>query len=319
MRSRLRRRALALALVLTASACVAGSGAPLPKSPTGVWSSPPASSQASQLRGFENIQHVIFIVQENRSFDSYFGTFPGADGIPARNGRFTVCVPDPVTGICAPPYHESALVNIGGPHSVDYAVTDVNGGKMDGFIQAAIDSPFACPETRAEVDCLGTLGPQRQPDVMGYHDAREIPNYWTWAARFGLQDRMFAPSDSWTLPSHLFLVSGWSAWCTDAHDPMSCRSDLDQIDSLTNQKKGRHPSTWAWTDITYLLDRAHVSWGYYPREECQRQPCRVAGWTPAQNPLPAFTDVHESRDLDHFHTHQDFLSSLRDGTLPTVS
>ncbi len=36
------------------------------------------------VRGIEQIEHVIFVVQENRSFDEIFGTFPGADGIPRR-------------------------------------------------------------------------------------------------------------------------------------------------------------------------------------------------------------------------------------------
>ena len=46
-------------------------------------------------RGIHRIRHVVVIMQENRSFDSYFGTFPGAHGLPAEDGRFTVCVPDP--------------------------------------------------------------------------------------------------------------------------------------------------------------------------------------------------------------------------------
>ena len=37
-------------------------------------------------RGVHKIRHVIVIMQENRSFDSYFGTFPGADGIPMKDG-----------------------------------------------------------------------------------------------------------------------------------------------------------------------------------------------------------------------------------------
>jgi len=49
---------------------------------------------------------------------------------------------------------------------------------------------------------------------LSYKTAREIPNYWTYARKFVLQDRMFAPADSWTLPAHLFLVSGWSAVCS---------------------------------------------------------------------------------------------------------
>ncbi len=51
---------------------------------------------AAQPAGIHKIRHVVVIMQENRSFDSYFGTFPGADGIPAG-----VCVPDPLTRTAA--------------------------------------------------------------------------------------------------------------------------------------------------------------------------------------------------------------------------
>jgi phospholipase C len=259
-------------------------------------------------------------VQENRSFDHYFGTFPGADGIPTKNGRFAVCVPDPVTGICARPYHEDSLVNVGGPHSSPYAVGDVNGGRMDGFIEQLDRSPIPCGDDRSSDFCRSTLGPQGQPDVMSYHDEREIGNYWTWAKRFALQDRMFGPTDSWTLPAHLFLVSAWSATCSDPRDPMSCESDTELTHALDNQRHGAHPATYAWTDITYLLDEAGVSWGYYPSEElCTNPPCPRSGITPAQNPLPAFTTVQEHHNLDNIQTHEDFLEALDDGTLPTVS
>ena len=53
--------------------------------------------------GIHKIKHIVIIMQENRSFDSYFGTFPGADGIPATNGVPTVCVNDPQTGQCVHP------------------------------------------------------------------------------------------------------------------------------------------------------------------------------------------------------------------------
>ncbi|HEX6844321.1 MAG TPA: alkaline phosphatase family protein, partial [Actinomycetota bacterium] len=309
------------AVALLAAACTAT---------TSTTTSPPATSTPTATgdptpspaveRGFETIEHVIFIVQENRSFDHYFGTFPGADGIPAEDGRFTVCIPDPVLDRCAGPYHAPGLVQIGGPHSSDYARTDVNGGRMDGFIRALLDSPFPCAADRSDPACDEYLGPRRQPDVLSYHDAREIPNYWTWAEAFVLQDRMFGPTDSWTLPAHLFLVSGWAASCEDPYDPMSCRSDTDLDDAIVGLE-GKPQPLWAWTDITYLLDREGVSWAYYPREACRltRPPCVSAGWAPAQNPLPYFTDVHENDQLDRFFTHQRFLRDVRTGTLPTVS
>src|SRR5579885_452685 len=79
------------------------------------------------------IKHVIVIMQENRSFDTYFGTFPGADGIPMKNGVPTVCVPQ-ASGPCVRPYRDTQDRNRGGPHNFGAAKTDINGGKMDGFL-----------------------------------------------------------------------------------------------------------------------------------------------------------------------------------------
>jgi len=111
-------------------------------------------------KGIDKIDHLIFIVQENRSFDSYFGTYPGADGIPAKNGKFTVCVPDPVLGHCDTPWHNSALKGDGGPHAQPDAIQDINGGKMDGFVQSVIDSPNVCANNRYGAGCpVSYVGP----------------------------------------------------------------------------------------------------------------------------------------------------------------
>src|SRR5207248_3361242 len=84
--------------------------------------------------GIHKIKHVIIVMQENRSFDTYFGTYPGAAGISMRNGVPAVCVPKPGGG-CTRPYHLIADVNSGGPHGVADAIADVDGGRMDGFIR----------------------------------------------------------------------------------------------------------------------------------------------------------------------------------------
>ena len=171
--------------------------------------------------GIHKIKHVIVIQQENRSFDSYFGTFPGADGLPMKNGKPTVCVNDPATGSCVAPYVDHADVNGGGPHSAVNATADVNGGKMDGFIGQAESGRKGClvPQDPA---CTNSS----EPDVMGYHTKSDIPNYWTYAKDFVLQDHMFEPNASWSLPSHLFLVSEWSAYCTQHDNPASCVNAL---------------------------------------------------------------------------------------------
>ena len=57
-----------------------------------------------------NLDHLIFIVQENRSFGHYFGTYPGADGIPMDDrGQPTVCSQDPVLGECVPLIQQMSL------------------------------------------------------------------------------------------------------------------------------------------------------------------------------------------------------------------
>jgi phospholipase C len=141
------------------------------------------------------------IMQENRSFDSYFGTYPGADGIPPG-----VQVYDPLTGQYVSPYHTDADKTVGGPHQYDNAVADINGGAMNGFLS----------QFRSASDFAGLT-----PDVMAYWDNREIPNYWAYASNFVLQDHMFTPVLGWSKPSHLYWVSGWSATCTDPTNPFS--------------------------------------------------------------------------------------------------
>ena len=168
----------------------------------------------------QKIKHVVIIMQENRSFDSYFGTFPGANGIPMQKGAPTVCVNDPQTGQCVKPYHDTNDVNGGGPHGQADATADINGGKMDGFIsQAQKTAGKGCGNNP---ECTQT----KADDVMGYHTDQEIPNYWAYAKNFVLQDNMFQPNASWSLPEHLYLVSEWSAKCSQQGNPESCVNAL---------------------------------------------------------------------------------------------
>src|SRR5437764_15378429 len=77
------------------------------------------------------IQHIVIIMQENRSFDTYFGTFPGAEGIPPG-----ICLPNPLKGPggCDAPFHDTADLNYGAPHGNGDAVAAMDNGKMDGFV-----------------------------------------------------------------------------------------------------------------------------------------------------------------------------------------
>jgi phospholipase C len=292
-------------------------------------SMPAASNQPTLLR--DKIKHIIVIMQENRSFDTYFGTYPGADGIPMQNGVPTVCVNDPGTKQCVKPYHDAQDTNAGGPHAAASATTDIAGGKMDGFIAAFRQGAKACKSKNPDTPgCVAG----KTPDVMGWHDAREIPNYWAYAQNFVLQDKMFEPNASWSLPAHLFMVSAWSAECTKPGDPTSCKNALDGPSlthkpgaSLAEANAGK--LDYAWTDLTYLLHKANVSWAYYLSEGsepdcaddamlCQTKPQNknVPGiW----NPLPAFDTVKQDGQLANIQTVDKFLAAAKDGTLPAVS
>ena len=109
---RLRASLLALATVV-AAACSPSSSptSPTASAPTSSAGVTPSSSTAQPPPpGLETIDHLIFIVQENRSFDHYFGTFPGADGIPIAHGRPTACIPDPALGHCSRPVPRLAAI-----------------------------------------------------------------------------------------------------------------------------------------------------------------------------------------------------------------
>jgi phospholipase C len=268
----------------------------------------------------DKIKHIVVILQENRSFDHYFGTYPGADGIPMQNGVPSVCVTDPKTRDCVKPYHDTRDINAGGPHAANSATADIDGGRMDGFITTFRSAQKACKNP----DTPGCVNGE-SPDVMGWHDAREIPNYWAYAQNFVLQDRMFEPNASWSLPAHLFLVSEWSAYCTRNGDASSCKNALDGPPSKLNTAK----NDYAWTDLTYLLHKANVSWAYYLSEgnepdcaddamlcEAKPQSRNVPGiW----NPLPAFDTVKEDRQEGNIQTVDKYFTAAKNGTLPAVS
>jgi phospholipase C len=281
--------------------------------------------------GIMNIDHVIVVVQENRSFDEYFGTFPGAEGLPRdADGRFTTCVPDPEAGRCYPPYHDPDLFDEGGPHGLVASRITVNSGAMDGSIRALQAIGNGCDKNADAYPCVHShQGPQGQPDVMGFHTARELPNYWAYARRYTLQDHLFAPSDSWTLPSHLFLVSAWSASCPDLNDVMSCRSDLEHpgANAADNGKMwipaDGAPRPYLWADITWLLNVHHVSWAYYVGPgTCVLPPCDgLSGpaTAPVQNPLPGFTTVEQTNTFANVQSNRNYFDAAADGTLPSVS
>ncbi|MEP7059899.1 MAG: alkaline phosphatase family protein [Actinomycetota bacterium] len=287
-----------------------------------------SKSHAADATGIFKLDHLIFIVQENRSFDHYFGTYPHVKGFPTNSaGHITTCIPNPYLGHCSTPYHTASIWQLGGPHGHAQALADIAHGHMNGFIGQLPNISNKCWVHPKQQACKAYVGPQGQPDVMSYVTRREIPNYWAYAKHYVLQDHMFESVDSWTLPSHLYLVSGWAAHCSSPHDPMSCKSNVAFEGGDLKWKYG-HPPIYAWTSIMELMDQAGVKWRQYvgdatcfTRENCKPPPNGDRNDTTASshNVVPGFTTVVKNNDLGQIQTHTDYLNDAKAGTLPAVS
>ena len=196
---------------------------------------------------------------------------------------------------------------------------------MDGFVQQAETARKGCFDVNNPA-CSNTA----VPDVMGYHDQREIPNYWAYAEHFVLQDHMFQPNRSWSLPQHLFMVSEWSARCATPGDALSCTNALQSPDMPPDFNHTGTVPDYAWTDLTYMLHAHAVSWGYYVfaggEPDCVDD-ASVACSAPSQNaqtpgiwnPLPYFDTVRADGQLGNVQSLSSFYAAAAAGTLPSVS
>ena len=249
--------------------------------------------------GLEKIQHFVFIMQENRSLDEYFGTYPGAEGLLPG-----VCLPNPAGGACVPQYHDTSLVNDGGPHNYVNSVGCIDGGKMDGFLINA-GGGFA---TGACTGAGNENCPVADPiNVMGWHDYNEIPNYWAYAQLYTLQDRLFNSVTSYSLPAHLYMLAAQSG-------------------GWIGQPGVAEPKSFNFPAIVDLLAVSGVTWKYYvgtgasPGEsdgdDTPLAPHVFGLW----NPLPNFPSVSGNPDQWNRLVDTSVLTTdLQNGTLPQVS
>jgi phospholipase C len=295
-----------------------------------------AQAQTSMVPGKKKnttpIQHVIVIMQENRSFDNYFGTFPGANGIPPGT-----CIPlnpaDPGQG-CVVPFHDQHDVNAGGPHGAKFSQFDADDGiktyKMDGFVYAQTpDLAHLCKDADGikpprQKGCSAFVPGGERHDVVGYHTDAELPNYWAYAKNFVLQDNMFEGMRGWSLAAHLDLTSEWSAECTNPLDVSTCVSN-----PVGYAPKGTQV-VYPWVNLFQLLDLNNVSWKYYlangeePDCDDDEMTCdpqiQNNGANSLWNPAPGFAYV-EAQGPAYLAEHNPSLDpvDIKNGTLPAVS
>ncbi len=249
--------------------------------------------------GLEKIEHFVFIMQENRSFDHYFGTYPGADGIPAG-----VALKDPHDGTLVAPYHSSNDVDFDAPHDRSNALACINGGKMDGFMTEAWK--------RYVLSVTPSLEPGYNPkEVMSYHDYREIPNYWNYAHLYVLQDQMFSSVAAYSLPVHLYMLAAQSGGYMGEQQPYPQRFDFPEITQLLQSGK----ITWKYY-ITSGNETDQEGHAISTEKEQKENPKKYTLW----NPLPAFPKVWKDlTQRDCLVDTAQFYKDAKSGNLPQVS
>jgi phospholipase C len=202
------------------------------------------SPTSSTLTGTDPIQHIVILIKENRTFDNYFGRFPGADG--ATTGTLS-------TGKQIPLMHtpDHTLIDIA--HHGDAATVAVNNGRMNGF------------------DLLPGAVQNGEDIALSQLHQEDIPNYWQYASTYTLADHFFSTINGPSYPNHLVTVIGASHNAVDnpvlnTYHSWGCDAGpytkVDSVDPAT----GRHYFTKPCFDATTLpdeLQKAGVSWKYY--------------------------------------------------------
>jgi len=245
-----------------------------------------ADGAAAEPERTTPIEHFIVLMQENHSFDNYFGTYPGADGIPAGT-----CMPvepaNPSSG-CVRPFHIGDNdVQMSDPdHSRNTYRLQYNGGKMDGFVHSLN---------------------QRNQDgrlTMGFYDDRDIPYYWNLADEYVLFDRFFTSASRGSFTNHVFWVSGAPGNERDAEEGLG---DLPTIfDSL--QERG---ISWKFYVQNYDPGITYRTADYYPPNRASQ-----VIWVPLLN-YPRFIDDPELSS--HIVDLDEYFEDLQNGTLPAVA
>jgi phospholipase C len=230
------------------------------------------------------IEHFVVLMQENHSFDNYFGTFPGADGIPrdtcmplpGRASRSHCVRPFRLGGRTVPDLPHDAVT-----HRIQYAR-----GAMDGFVRGA-----SARRQRPE------------PSVMGFYGSRDLPFHWSAAREYVLFDRFFAAAPGGSVANHLY-------WLTGTGGGHGGRIPEEGFGNLLT--------------IFDRLEESGVSWKFYVQDFDPRltiadgsadrstQAVRV--------PLLNFPRVvHDRKLFSHIVDLDEYYEDLERGTLPAVA
>jgi phospholipase C len=249
---------------------------------------PPGSGSAGKIK------HIVFILKENRSFDNYFGTFPGANGATTAKkstGQIITLghTPDPPAHDIGHEWHDAHIA--------------VDAGLMDRF-----DQQFDC-SVNSDSLCLTQL---YQAD---------IPNYWSYAQGFTLADEGFSNVASGSYPAHLDLVAGSNFDAIDnpySSDPGQWGCDARAGTTVPLMDPSSYVVTAGFPCFTAntmgnLADSAGVSWKAYTAINSTQ-----SGYI--YNPFRSFSSIYSGSDWStKVVNYGQFITDAQSGNLPALS
>lgn len=213
-----------------------------------------ASTRAMLLKNLRaHIHHVFVIYQENRSFDSYFGTFPGADNLAtqaARSHGFREY--DPIGKTWITPFPLVAA-DTGDPnHAREVIIAKSDGGRMDKFVSAEEQSLLHRGASDERARQLGLL-------TMAHEDCRTIPFLWYYARQFALYDHIFDAMYGPSTPGNIDLIAaqtGQTQWAQHPEQAATMKPEtpgepvLDDLDPAWGPYSSKAPKVHQY-DQTY--------------------------------------------------------------------
>ncbi len=171
----------------------------------------PSSTLLTNLRA--HIHHVFVIYQENRSFDSYFGTFPGADNLAtaqARSHGFRQY--DPIGKTWITPFAITSPDTADPNHARPVLIAKADGGRMNDFVAEEEKNLLHYGAPTYYAHQLGLL-------TMAHEDCRTIPFLWFYAHRFALYDHIFQAMYGPSTPGNIDLIAGQTGQTQWARNP----------------------------------------------------------------------------------------------------
>src|SRR5437764_12094009 len=199
------------------------------------------------------IEHVVIFINENRSFDSYYGTYNGVRGFGDRHaltladGSGKSIFYQPFPGTAGEPY---------GGHLLPFHFDTDNGGECVNDVAHDWKTMHECWNNGALDGFLSShlkANPKDGHNTMGYYTRQDLPFFHALADNFTICDRYFCSVIGQTDPNRLFS--------------MSATVDLDATSgpSLETQvaKRDQYFGTFTWRTYPEQLEDAGISWQVY--------------------------------------------------------